>query len=241
MKNVYPRHHPSLTLPIEGRGTGSCAYMNDRQAVLNDLLSTGVIAVIRADSGQQLVNVCRALARGGVRACEITMTTPGALDAIAAASKELGEEALIGAGSVLDAATARAAILAGARFIFSPTLSVDLIEMAHRYDCVAVPGALTPTEILTAWSAGADVVKVFPANHFGPQYLRDIHGPMPQIKLTPTGGVDLNTAADWIKAGAVAIGVGSSLVKRDLLASGNWDELTALATRYVNLVAQARA
>jgi 2-dehydro-3-deoxyphosphogluconate aldolase/(4S)-4-hydroxy-2-oxoglutarate aldolase len=215
--------------------------MNDRQAVLNDLLATGVIAVIRADSGQQLLDVCRALSRGGVRACEITMTTPGALEAIAAASRALGDDALVGAGSVLDAETARAAILAGARFIFSPTLSVEVIEMAHRYDCVAVPGALTPTEILTAWSAGADVVKVFPANHFGPQYLRDIHGPMPQIKLTPTGGVDLNTAADWIKAGAVAIGVGSSLVKKDLLASGNWDELAALAKKYVDLVAQARA
>jgi 2-dehydro-3-deoxyphosphogluconate aldolase / (4S)-4-hydroxy-2-oxoglutarate aldolase len=215
--------------------------MNDRQATLADLATVGVIAVIRADSGEQLVNVCRALSKGGVRACEITMTTPGALEAIAAASKALGDEALIGAGSVLDAATARAAILAGARFIFSPVLDVEVIEMAHRYDCVAVPGALTPTEILTAWSAGADVVKVFPANHFGPQYLKDIHGPMPQIKLTPTGGVDQNTAADWIKAGAVAIGVGSSLVKKDLLGGGKWDELAALARQYVDIVAKARA
>jgi 2-dehydro-3-deoxyphosphogluconate aldolase / (4S)-4-hydroxy-2-oxoglutarate aldolase len=215
--------------------------MNDRQATLNDLFNIGVIAVIRADSGEQLVNVCRALSKGGVRACEITMTTPGALEAIAAASRALGDDALIGAGSVLDAATARAAILAGARFIFSPILSVEVIEMAHRYDCVAVPGALTPTEILTAWSAGADVVKVFPANHFGPQYLKDIHGPMPQVKLTPTGGVDLTTAADWIKAGAVAIGVGSSLVKKDLINAGKWDELSSLAKQYVDVVAKARA
>jgi 2-dehydro-3-deoxyphosphogluconate aldolase/(4S)-4-hydroxy-2-oxoglutarate aldolase len=215
--------------------------MNDRQTTLAELLHTGVIAVIRADSGDELVSVCSALAKGGVRACEITMTTPGALEAIAAASRTLGEQALIGAGSVLDAASARAAILAGARFIFSPTLNLEVIEMAHRYDCVAVPGAFTPTEILTAWSGGADVVKVFPANHFGPQYLRDIHGPMPQIKLTPTGGVDLNTAADWIKAGAVAIGVGSSLVKKDLIASGNWDELSSLAKKYIDLVAAARA
>jgi len=215
--------------------------MNDRQGTLNELFNLGVIAVIRADSGEQLVNVCRALSQGGVRACEITMTTPGALEAIAAACRELGDEALIGAGSVLDAATARAAILAGARFIFSPVLDVEVIEMSHRYDCVAVPGALTPTEILTAWSAGADVVKVFPANHFGPQYLRDIHGPMPQVKLTPTGGVDLNTAAEWIKAGAVAIGVGSSLVKKDLINSANWDELSTLARTYVDIVAKARA
>jgi 2-dehydro-3-deoxyphosphogluconate aldolase/(4S)-4-hydroxy-2-oxoglutarate aldolase len=214
--------------------------MNDRQATLNDLFDVGVIAVIRADSGEQLVNVCRALSKGGVRACEITMTTPGALAAIAAASQALGEDALIGAGSVLDAATARAAILAGARFIFSPILNVEVIEMAHRYDCVAVPGALTPTEILTAWSAGADVVKVFPANHFGPQYLKDIHGPMPQVKLTPTGGVDLTTAADWIKAGAVAIGVGSSLVKKELISNSKWDELSALAKQYVDIVDSAR-
>jgi 2-dehydro-3-deoxyphosphogluconate aldolase/(4S)-4-hydroxy-2-oxoglutarate aldolase len=220
----------------------SCYDINmiDRRIVLDRLLSTGVVAVIRADSGKQLVEVCRALARGGVSACEITMTTPGALDAIAQASRELGDEALIGAGSVLDAATARAAILAGARFVFSPVLDVGTIEMAHRYDCVAVPGALTPTEILAAWSAGADIVKVFPANHFGPQYLRDIHGPMPQIKLTPTGGVDLNTAADWINAGAVAVGVGSSLVKKDLLAGGKWDDLAALARQYVDAVAAAR-
>lgn len=215
--------------------------VTDRLSTLGQLIDTGVIAVIRADSGGQLVNVCRALSTGGVQACEITMTTPGALDAIAQASRELGKSALIGAGSVLDAETARAAILAGARFIFSPVLNLDVIQMAHRYDCVAVPGAMTPTEIFTAWSAGADVVKVFPANHFGLQYLRDIHGPLPQVKLTPTGGVDLNTAADWIKAGAVAIGVGSSLVKKELINGGKWDELSALAKQYVAVVAAARA
>jgi 2-dehydro-3-deoxyphosphogluconate aldolase/(4S)-4-hydroxy-2-oxoglutarate aldolase len=214
--------------------------MSDRLATLDALVKTGVIAVIRADSGDQLIDVCRALGAGGVSACEITMTTPGALEAIAQASRELGDAALVGAGSVLDAATARAAILAGARFIFSPILNREVIEMAHCYDCVAVPGALTPTEILTAWSAGADVVKVFPANHFGPQYLRDIHGPLPQVKLTPTGGVDLSTAADWIKAGAVAVGVGSSLVKRDLIAGAKWDELSGLAKTYVDIVAAAR-
>lgn len=214
--------------------------MTDRLTTLSQLIDTGVIAVIRADSGDQLVNVCRALSAGGVQACEITMTTPGALEAIAQASRELAKSALVGAGSVLDAETARAAILAGARFVFSPILNLDVIAMAHRYDCVAVPGAMTPTEIATAWTAGADVVKVFPANHFGPQYLRDIHGPLPQVKLTPTGGVDLNTAADWIKAGAVAIGVGSSLVKKELVTAGNWDGLSSLAKQYVDIVASAR-
>jgi 2-dehydro-3-deoxyphosphogluconate aldolase / (4S)-4-hydroxy-2-oxoglutarate aldolase len=215
--------------------------VTDRLTTLQQLIDTGVIAVIRADSGDQLVNVCRALAAGGVQACEITMTTPGALEAIAQASRDLGDAALVGAGSVLDAETARAAILAGARFIFSPVLNVDVIEMAHRYDCVAVPGAMTPTEIFRAWSAGADVVKVFPANHFGPQYLRDIHGPMPQVKLTPTGGVDLNTAADWIRAGAVAIGVGSSLVKKELIQAAAWDQLSTLAKQFVDVVAATRA
>jgi 2-dehydro-3-deoxyphosphogluconate aldolase/(4S)-4-hydroxy-2-oxoglutarate aldolase len=214
--------------------------MSDRTCVLERMTSSGVVAVIRADSPAQLVDVCRALAAGGVAACEITLTTPGALEAIAAASRELGDEALIGAGSVLDAETARAAILAGAKFVFSPVLSAAVVEMAHRYDCVAVPGALTPTEILAAWSAGADVVKVFPANAFGPQYFRDVHGPLPQVKLTPTGGVDLATAGDWIKAGAVAVGVGSSLVKKEFLAGRKWDELSALARQFVETVAAAR-
>src|SRR5687768_13736370 len=214
--------------------------MNDRQATLADLANVGVIAVIRADSGEQLVNVCRALAKGGVRACEITMTTPGAIEAIAAASRALGDEALIGAGSVLDAPTARAAILAGARFIFSPVLSVEVIEMAHRYDCVAVPGALTPTEILTAWSAGADVVKVFPATAFGPAYFRDVLAPLPQLRLTPTGGVDLKNAADWIKAGAVFLGVGSALVTKEAMAKGDWASITSSARAFMDAVKSAR-
>jgi 2-dehydro-3-deoxyphosphogluconate aldolase/(4S)-4-hydroxy-2-oxoglutarate aldolase len=214
--------------------------MPNRLATLAELQSTGVIAVIRADSPGELVDVCRALARGGVRACEITLTTPGAIEAIAEAGRVLGDEALIGAGTVLDAASARAAILAGAQFIFSPVLDRDVIEMAHRYDRVAVPGALTPTEILAAWTAGADVVKVFPANHFGPQYFRDLHGPMPQLRLTPTGGVDLSTTADWIKAGAVAVGVGSALVKKEFIAGRRWDDLAALARQFVDAVAKAR-
>ena len=214
--------------------------MTDRHATLDRLIQTGVVAVIRADSGQQLVEVCRALGRGGVAACEITMTTPGALEAIAAASAALGDDALIGAGTVLDATSAQAAIRAGARFVFSPVLDREVIDVAHRHDCVAVPGALSPTEILAAWNAGADVVKVFPANHFGPQYFRDVHGPLPQVKLTPTGGVDLATAGEWIKAGAVAIGVGSALVKKEILTGAKWDELAALARQYVDVVAKAR-
>lgn len=200
-----------------------------------------MIGVIRADSPDQLVDVCAALRDGGVIGAEITMTTPNALDAIARANDKLGKDCIIGVGSVLDPETARAAILAGAQFVFAPTLNVDVIAMAHRYDCVAVPGALTPTEILTAWSAGADMVKIFPANHFGPQYIKDLKGPMPQIKVTPTGGVTLETAAAWLKAGAAALGVGSSLISKELIKARDWKGLTSLARQYINIVAETRA
>ncbi len=212
----------------------------DRHAVLSELQSTGVVAVIRADSGDQLVDICRALLAGGVTACEITMTTPDAIDAIAQASRALGDECVVGVGSVLDAPTARAAILAGAQFVVSPVLDLGVIEMAHRYDRPVIPGALTPTEVITAWSAGADIVKVFPANHFGPTYFKDLRGPLPQVKLTPTGGVDLTTAASWIDAGAVCLGVGSALVKKDFIRSADWPALSDLARRYIEIVREAR-
>lgn len=214
--------------------------MAGRVDVFQQIHEGGVIAVIRAKSSDQLIDVCKALVEGGVRVMEITMTTPNALAAIAQARKVLGDNALIGVGSVLDPETARAAILADAQFVFSPTLNLDVITMAHRYDRLVVPGAFTPTEILTAWQAGADLVKVFPANHFGPRYFQDLLAPMPQLKLTPTGGVDLNTAADWLKAGAVALGVGSSLVRKDLIEGGKWQELSALAAEYAAIVRQHR-
>lgn len=201
---------------------------------------SGVIAVIRADSSDQLIDVCQALRDAGDIGCEITMTTPNALDAIARARNKLGDDCLLGVGSVLDAETARAAILAGAQFVFSPILDLDTIAMAHRYDRLAVPGALTPTEIATAWSAGADLVKIFPANHFGPQYIKDMKGPLPQIKVTPTGGVTLDTTTEWIQAGASAVGVGSALVKKDWIRESRWTELTQLAKQYLDLVAAAR-
>jgi 2-dehydro-3-deoxyphosphogluconate aldolase/(4S)-4-hydroxy-2-oxoglutarate aldolase len=215
--------------------------LTGRNATIARIESTGLVAVVRADSPDQLVDLCQALRDGGVDVAEITMTTPGALDAIAKASSKLGKDALIGVGSVLDPETARAAILAGAQFVFAPTLNLDVITMAHRYDKAVVPGALTPTEILSAWQAGADMVKVFPANHFGPQYFKDLLAPMPHLKLTPTGGVDLNTAKDWIHAGAACLGVGSALVKKDLIKNKDWAGLTALAKQFVQAVAAARA
>jgi 2-dehydro-3-deoxyphosphogluconate aldolase/(4S)-4-hydroxy-2-oxoglutarate aldolase len=214
--------------------------MSQRLETLEQLEATGVIAVIRANSGAEVLDICRALVAGGIRACEITLTTPGAVDAIAAVGRALGDAALVGAGSVLEVAQAEAAIDAGARFVFSSVLDPAVIELVRRRECVSVPGALTPTEIHAAVRAGADLVKVFPANHFGPQYFRDLRGPMPTLRLTPTGGVDLNTTAAWFKAGAVAVGVGSSLVKKDLIAARDWSGLSALAEQYVRLVAEAR-
>jgi 2-dehydro-3-deoxyphosphogluconate aldolase/(4S)-4-hydroxy-2-oxoglutarate aldolase len=169
------------------------------------------------------------------------MTTPGALRAIEDATAHHGDRCLVGVGTVLDAATATAAVHAGAAFIFAPTVDRAVIRTAQRYGKAVVPGALTPTEILAAWTAGADLVKVFPANHFGPTYFKDIHGPMPQVKLTPTGGVNLKTAAEWIQAGAAALGVGSSLVRMDLVRAGKWQELAALARQYLDAVAAARS
>ena len=211
-----------------------------RSATLARIQRTGLIAVIRADSSAQLVDVCKALAEGGCEAMEITMTTPGALEAIAAARKEMGDRCLVGVGSVLDPETARAAIVAGAQFVFAPTLNLGVIEMAHRFDTVVVTGAFTPTEILTATQAGADMVKVFPANHFGPKYFKDILAPMPHLKLTPTGGVDLDTAEEWLRAGAAALGVGSSLVKKDLIKAKDWAALTKLTRQFREIVERVR-
>lgn len=211
-----------------------------RNAIVHRIESTGIVAVIRADSPTQLIDVCQAMRDGGVVASEITMTTPGALDAIHQASEQLGKDCLIGVGSVLDPETARAAILAGAQYVVCPTLNLAVIEMAHRYGKPVIPGGLTPTEILSAWQAGADLVKVFPANHFGPTYFKDLLAPMPQLRLTPTGGVDLNTAASWLEAGAACLGVGSALVKKDLLKAKDWAGLTKLASQYVEIVRKHR-
>ncbi len=212
-----------------------------RDETLKEIERVGVVAVIRTDSVEKSVEVCRSLVEGGVTACEITMTVPGAIDAIRTTTRELGDACVIGVGTVLDKETARAAILAGAEFVVSPILDPGVIEATHEHDKVAIPGALTPSEVVAAWVAGADVVKIFPANHFGPQYFRDLYGPLPQIRLTPTGGVDLETTPKWIEAGAVAVGVGSALVRRDLIASAAWSDLTDLAAQYVGAVESARS
>ena len=211
-----------------------------RDETLREIESTGVVAVIRADNADQCVDLCKALGEGGVTCWEVTMTTPGALRAIERVAADV-PGGCVGVGSVLDEGTAVAAVHAGANFLFGPTLDLGVVAAAKRYGKAVVPGALTPTEILAAWQAGADVVKVFPAGHFGPGYFKDVRGPLPQVKLTPTGGVDLTTAGDWIRAGAACLGVGSALVDKTLVRESRWDELTALARQYVEAVAAARA
>jgi len=211
-----------------------------RLATIKRIESSGIIAVIRSNTSAQLVPICEALSQGGVEVMEITMTTPGALDAIAAARKALGDSCIIGVGSVLDPETAQAAITAGAQFVFAPTLNLSVIEMTHRHSCPVIPGAMTPTEIQTATQAGADMVKVFPANHFGPQYFKDLLAPMPHLKLTPTGGVNLDTAADWLSAGAAALGVGSAMVKKEFIENQDWTALSNLASQYRDIVKSHR-
>ncbi|HEY8392373.1 MAG TPA: bifunctional 4-hydroxy-2-oxoglutarate aldolase/2-dehydro-3-deoxy-phosphogluconate aldolase [Capillibacterium sp.] len=214
--------------------------VKEKEECLQTLIETGVVAVIRVDNASELLDTTVALNKGGVKALEITMTSPGALEAIREAANELGPEAIIGVGSVLDPETARMAILAGAKFVVSPVLNREVIKLCHRYSVPCIPGAFTPTEILTAWEAGADVVKVFPATKLGPSYFKDILGPLPQVRLTPTGGVNLETAGEFIKAGACFVGVGSALVSKKLIAEKNWAEMSALAARFIQVVKEAR-
>src|SRR6266849_2429713 len=207
---------------------------------LRHVLECGIVAVVRSPDSQQLVDVVRALADGGVTVAEITMTVPGPLDVVKAVRAALGDRVLLGAGTILDPETARAAILAGAEYIVAPTLNLDVIRLCRRYDKLVMPGAFTPTEILTAWEAGADIVKVFPADVVGPAFFKAIKGPLPQIRVMPTGGVDLTTAADFLKAGACCLGIGGQLVEPKAIAERNFDRIRELARQYVAIVQQVR-
>ena len=212
-----------------------------RDTDLRRVLECGIVAVVRASESLQLVEVVKALADGGVTVAEITMTVPGALDVVRQARKELGDRVLLGAGTILDAETARAALLAGAEFLVSPTLNLDVIRMCRRYDKVVMPGAFTPTEILTAWEAGADIVKVFPADVVGPAFFKAIRGPLPQVRVMPTGGVDLKTATAFLQAGACCLGVGGQLVDPEAIKQKNFDKIRELARQYSDIVKAFRA
>lgn len=215
--------------------------MGEKEKNRQEMIDGGLVAIVRVESARQAIEVCGAIARGGIKPIEVTMTVPGAIDVIKEFKSAMKDEVLVGAGTVLDPETARAVILAGAEFIVTPTLNLRVIEMCRRYGKIVIAGAFTPTEILTAWEAGADIVKVFPATVGGPQYLRDIRGPLPQISLVPTGGVDLENTPDFIRAGAVAVAVGTSLVDKTALSEGRYDLITEKAKRFIEAVKLARA
>jgi len=199
-----------------------------KQESIHRLLNPGVVAVIRADSSAQLLNICTALADGGVTGMEITMTTPNALEAIKEVTTALGSRIYMGVGSVIDATTARLAILAGAEFVVTPITKEEIIRCCNRYSKPIVCGAYTPTEAINAYELGADFIKIFPADGLGPNYIKAIKAPMPQLQIIPTGGVDVNTCADFIKAGCAAVAAGSSLLKKDLVEKQDWKGLSAL-------------
>jgi len=209
--------------------------------ILNRIVETGVIAVVRAESAEQAVKVIDAARKGGILALEVTMTVPGAIDVIKEiCSKYGGGDEIIGAGTVLDAETARMAMLAGAQFIVGPTLNADIIRVCNRYQINCIPGTMSVTEILQALELGASIVKIFPGSLLKPDFIKNIHGPIPYAPLMPTGGVTVENAPEWIRAGAVAIGVGGDLTKEGL-AKGDYSLITKKAEAYVKAVREARS
>lgn len=214
----------------------------NKSDVIQRILETGVIPVIRATSSDEAMRVIDAIKAGGVSTMEITMTVPGAVRVMEEVAARFGSEVLVGAGTVLDAETARVCILAGAQFIISPALNLETVALCKRYGVTVMPGALTPTEVVQAWTAGADFVKVFPAGALGgANYIKSLKAPLPQIQIIPTGGVSLKTAADFIKAGASALGVGADLVDLKALSEGQSNLITERARQYVEIVEEARS
>ncbi len=211
-----------------------------RHADFSQVMDRGAVAIIRAPSSELLVDVSKAIYAGGLDVIEVTFTVPNVLDILAQVKREIGDKILLGAGTVLDPESARAAILAGAEFIVTPTVNPDVIELCNRYDKLIMTGAFTPTEVLTAWESGADIIKVFPAFAGGPEYLKALHGPLPQIPLMPTGGVDLETLPAYMKAGACAVGLGSSLVTKQMVADGDLEGIQKLTAEYMAKIAELR-
>jgi 2-dehydro-3-deoxyphosphogluconate aldolase/(4S)-4-hydroxy-2-oxoglutarate aldolase len=212
------------------------------QQILSAMTEIGIVPVVRTTSAESALKSVEAIFKGGVRAAEVTMTVPGAIKALEKLADQFGDKIILGAGTVLDPETARACMLAGAQFFVTPTLKHSTIEMVRRYSKVICCGALTPTEVLTAWEAGADVVKVFPANMVGgPKYIKALKGPLPQVEMIPTGGVNLETAGEFLKAGACAVAVGGELVDPKLIKEGRYDEMEARAKLYLAAITKARA
>lgn len=213
----------------------------NKQEILRKVRSVGLVPVVRASSAEEAISVVDAIKAGGVLVLEITMTVPGAINVIERVADRYGDEVIVGAGTVLDAETARTCILAGARFIVSPSLNLDTIEICHRYSIAVFPGALTPTEVVAAWQAGADIVKIFPCGAVGgAKYLKSLKAPLPQVEMIPTGGVSLTTAAEFIQAGACALGVGADLVDLKAIRNGEAGKVTETARAYVTAIQEAR-
>lgn len=214
--------------------------MNKPQ-ILERIINPGIVAVIRADSSEQLLSVAEALYEGGLTGMEVTMTTPNALQVISDVTKRFGDKILMGVGSVLDTETCRAAILAGAEFVVTPVTKPGVIRLCNRYGKPIASGAYTPTEALLGYESGADFIKIFPADQLGPVYIKNLLAPMPMLQIIPTGGVTVETAASFIKAGCVALAAGSSLVSKEILKNKDWKKLTATAAAFVEAVRVARA
>ncbi len=212
----------------------------NRQDIVKKLEDSGIVAVIRLNKADHLEKIIEALTGGDVRALEITMTTPGAVEIIRNISKTLSDDFLIGAGTVLNLNDTEAVIDAGAQFVVSPVYNPAVVKLAHRFEKAVMPGAFSPTEILNAWNGGADIVKVFPATALGPKYFKDIHGPLPQVKLTPTGGVTLENAEEFIRCGAVCLGVGTALLDKEMIKNQDWQALAERARQFKAAVERGR-
>jgi len=215
--------------------------MRTKSDIISLLTDPGIIAVVRAQQPAQVLPLFEALIAGGVRAIEITMTTPNALAAIREAREKIGERALIGVGAVLEADTCRAAIAAGAEFVVTPICRTELVAIAHAAGCPIMLGAYTPTEAQLAHEVGADFIKLFPADSLGTRYIKALRAPLPHLRIVPTGGVDVQNVAEFLKAGCVALGVGSSLVSAKILQEADWPELTRRACAFVSAARQARS
>ena len=210
--------------------------------ILAFITEVGIVPIVRTSSAEGAIQAVEAIYAGGVRAAEVTMTVPGAIHVLEKLADRFGGKLILGAGTVLDPETARACMLAGAEFFVTPSLRLSTIEMAKRYSKVICPGALTPTEVLTAWEAGADMVKIFPCGNVGgPKYIKALKGPFPQIEMVPTGGVNLETTGDFLKAGACAVAVGSELVDAKTVKEGRFDIIENRAHQYLAAIAKARA
>jgi 2-dehydro-3-deoxyphosphogluconate aldolase/(4S)-4-hydroxy-2-oxoglutarate aldolase len=213
-----------------------------KEQILAAIMDIGIVPVVRTATAEGAIKAIEAIYRGGIRAAEITMTVPGAVSALEKVADQFGGKIVLGAGTVLDPETARVCMLAGAEFFVTPSLRISTIEMVQRYSKVICPGALTPTEVLTAWEAGADVVKVFPCGNVGgPKYIKALRGPFPQIEMIPTGGVNLETAGEFLKAGACAVAVGGELVDAKSIKDGRFDVIEERARQYLAVIAKARA